>query len=241
MERLVRLRLRRSPGPGHRRLPRHGVRRHRQHAAARQRRRPAVASASVHLAEVGTTAVSGFSHWRFGNVDWAVVAADRDPGRDRRLPRARPSSPTSPPSRRRRGWRPCCSCWASTSSPASSSASRRSSSGGAVPARAARAARPVRRLHRRHGRRWLGSGLHADADLQRHARPAQGDRLGLRLGVRRHRRGQPRLPDRARLRGHRLARRRRAARGGVIAAPFAAYLVRHLSLPCSAPSSAASS
>ena len=35
---------------------------------------PAVASASVHLAEVGTTAASGFSHWRFGNVDWGVVA-----------------------------------------------------------------------------------------------------------------------------------------------------------------------
>src|SRR5215211_1060625 len=34
---------------------------------------PALASASVHLAEVGTTAASGASHWRFGNVDWAKV------------------------------------------------------------------------------------------------------------------------------------------------------------------------
>ncbi len=34
---------------------------------------PAVASASVHLAEVGTTLVSGISHWRFGNVDWRMV------------------------------------------------------------------------------------------------------------------------------------------------------------------------
>jgi len=41
---------------------------------------PAVASASVHLAEVGTTAVSGFSHWRFGNVDWSVVARIALPG-----------------------------------------------------------------------------------------------------------------------------------------------------------------
>jgi len=41
---------------------------------------PAVASASVHLAEVGTTAVSGFSHWRFGNVDWGVVARIAIPG-----------------------------------------------------------------------------------------------------------------------------------------------------------------
>ena len=41
---------------------------------------PAVASASVHLAEVGTTAVSGFSHWRFGNVEWAVVLRIAVPG-----------------------------------------------------------------------------------------------------------------------------------------------------------------
>lgn len=34
---------------------------------------PAVASASVHLAEVGTTLVSGVSHWRFGNVSWRTV------------------------------------------------------------------------------------------------------------------------------------------------------------------------
>src|ERR1051325_6347920 len=35
---------------------------------------PAAASATVHLAEIGTTLASGFSHWRFGNVDWKVVA-----------------------------------------------------------------------------------------------------------------------------------------------------------------------
>jgi uncharacterized protein len=34
---------------------------------------PALASASVHIAEVGTTAASGASHWRFGNVDWPKV------------------------------------------------------------------------------------------------------------------------------------------------------------------------
>jgi uncharacterized membrane protein YfcA len=34
---------------------------------------PAVASASVHISEVATTAVSGVSHWRFGNVDWSKV------------------------------------------------------------------------------------------------------------------------------------------------------------------------
>ncbi len=34
---------------------------------------PAVASASVHLAQIGTAAASGASHWRFGNVDWPVM------------------------------------------------------------------------------------------------------------------------------------------------------------------------
>src|SRR5688500_17763545 len=33
----------------------------------------AAASASVRLAEVGTTLVSGVSHWRFGNVNWRTV------------------------------------------------------------------------------------------------------------------------------------------------------------------------
>src|SRR5918999_2100699 len=41
---------------------------------------PAAASASVHLAEVGTTFVSGFSHWRFGNVDWRSVVLLALPG-----------------------------------------------------------------------------------------------------------------------------------------------------------------
>ena len=34
---------------------------------------PAAASASVHMAEVVTTGVSGFSHWKLGNVDWKLV------------------------------------------------------------------------------------------------------------------------------------------------------------------------
>jgi uncharacterized protein len=34
---------------------------------------PAIASTAVHLGEVGTTAVSGVSHWRFGNVDWGKI------------------------------------------------------------------------------------------------------------------------------------------------------------------------
>ncbi len=34
---------------------------------------PAIASASVHLAEVGTNVASGVSHWKLGNVDWRLV------------------------------------------------------------------------------------------------------------------------------------------------------------------------
>jgi len=41
---------------------------------------PAAASATVHLAEVGTTLASGVSHWRFGNVDWKVVTRIGIPG-----------------------------------------------------------------------------------------------------------------------------------------------------------------
>lgn len=41
---------------------------------------PAAASATVHLAEIGTTLASGLAHWRFGNVDWKVVARIGIPG-----------------------------------------------------------------------------------------------------------------------------------------------------------------
>ncbi len=41
---------------------------------------PAAASASVHLAELGTTLASGFSHHKFGNVNWAVVRRIGVPG-----------------------------------------------------------------------------------------------------------------------------------------------------------------
>jgi hypothetical protein len=41
---------------------------------------PAAASASVHMAEVVTTAVSGASHWKLGNVDWKLVRRLLIPG-----------------------------------------------------------------------------------------------------------------------------------------------------------------
>ena len=41
---------------------------------------PALASASVHLAEIGTSGVSGVSHWRLGNVDFRVLLLLGIPG-----------------------------------------------------------------------------------------------------------------------------------------------------------------
>lgn len=41
---------------------------------------PALASASVNLAQLGTTLSSGASHWRAGNVDWAIVRRLSLPG-----------------------------------------------------------------------------------------------------------------------------------------------------------------
>lgn len=41
---------------------------------------PAVASASIHAAEVFTTGASGFAHWRVGNVDARLVARLAVPG-----------------------------------------------------------------------------------------------------------------------------------------------------------------
>src|SRR3972149_6386412 len=41
---------------------------------------PAAASASVHMAEVATTGISGLSHWKLGNVDWKLVRRLLIPG-----------------------------------------------------------------------------------------------------------------------------------------------------------------
>ncbi|WP_159621586.1 sulfite exporter TauE/SafE family protein [Ruania rhizosphaerae] len=41
---------------------------------------PASASATVHLAQIGTTLASGLAHRRFGNVDWTVVRRLALPG-----------------------------------------------------------------------------------------------------------------------------------------------------------------
>ena len=41
---------------------------------------PAVASATIHVAKIGTGLASGASHWRFGNVHWRAVAMLAGPG-----------------------------------------------------------------------------------------------------------------------------------------------------------------
>jgi len=41
---------------------------------------PAAASASVHMAEVVTTAISGASHWRLGNLDFSLIKRLAIPG-----------------------------------------------------------------------------------------------------------------------------------------------------------------
>lgn len=41
---------------------------------------PALASASIHLAEVGTTLAGGLAHWRFNNIDWRTVGLLALPG-----------------------------------------------------------------------------------------------------------------------------------------------------------------
>ena len=41
---------------------------------------PAAASAAVHFSEIGTTLVSGFSHYKLGNVDWRTVSIIAVPG-----------------------------------------------------------------------------------------------------------------------------------------------------------------
>jgi uncharacterized membrane protein YfcA len=41
---------------------------------------PAAASAAVHFSEIGTTLVSGYAHHRLGNVDWRTVSIIAVPG-----------------------------------------------------------------------------------------------------------------------------------------------------------------
>ena len=127
---------------------------------------PAVASASVHLAEIGTTLASGAAHWRFGNVNWQVVRNIGIPGAigafagatflsSLSTERGRPVDGRHPAGARRL--------------PAAAVRHQGADPGPRGPAAQAlpRPARPVRRLRRRHRRRRLGTGRHPDPDQQR--------------------------------------------------------------------------
>ena len=41
---------------------------------------PAIASASIQMANAGTGLVSGVSHWRFGNLSWSLMLRLGIPG-----------------------------------------------------------------------------------------------------------------------------------------------------------------
>lgn len=41
---------------------------------------PAITSAAVHIAQVGTSLASGVSHWKFRNIDWRTVSIIAGPG-----------------------------------------------------------------------------------------------------------------------------------------------------------------
>src|SRR5215207_4698281 len=188
---------------------------------------PASASASVHLAEIGTTLTSGVAHWRFGNVSWPLVAKIAVPGAiGAFLGATLLASLTAswlagavavlllglgllviPPL----GERPPAGRHATGREPAHPPAV---------------AARPRCRLPRRRRRR-LGTGGDTHAAHRRQGRAAARDRVGVDVGVLRDHGGEPRLPDRPPGRGGRHLvragadgrRRARLAAGGVPRAP----------------------
>ena len=180
---------------------------------------PATASASVHAAEVFTTAASGAAHWRLGNVDWRLVRRLAVPGMIGGAAGAYVLS-TIPGDR----IRPivaayllvmgCVIIWR---------ALRTEPRPHTCPT--CRPHRPVRRLPRCDRRRWLGR--HGDDDLDRPWRlAATGDRLGQHRRVFRHgdRDGHVHRHHRPVV----VARDHRPRRRGILAAPFAAYATRHL-------------
>ena len=139
---------------------------------------PAAASASVHLAELGTTLASGFSHHKFGNVNWAVVRRIGVPGAIGAFAGATFLSSLS--TEAARPWMAAIllvlGLYVLVRFAARHSAGRRRPH---PPATTPRAARTHGRLHRRHGRRRLGTSRHPDADDRREDGAAQGHRLGV--------------------------------------------------------------
>ena len=205
-------------------------------------RHPASASASVHLAEIGTTLAAGVVALAVRQRRLAGGRPDRGPRRDRRvrrrhlpqldLHRGGRAVDGGHPARPRRA---TCCC----ASPGRC-ATRKAAGAAAQPV--PRPARPGRRLHRLDRWRRLGPGRDAVPAGLRPDGAAQGDRLGGHRRVRGRRRGERRLPDRPGQRGLRAADRRRAAgrwpdRRAASPPSWCASCRRR----CSAPRSAASS
>ena len=116
----------------------------------------AAASATVHLAELGTTAVSGASHWRFAQRRLADGALDDLPGAVGAFLGAvvLSSSAATPPSP---GWRASSACSASTCCSASSARPRPGPAGRPLPSGLLA---PSAWAGRRRRRRRLGPGGH---------------------------------------------------------------------------------
>src|SRR5215218_4321873 len=189
---------------------------------------PATASASVHLAELGTTAVSAYSHRRFGNVDWRTVRGIGIPGAigafigamilKFHLGRHRQAVDGRHPARARH-LRP--SALHARAGPATARAVIRSRS---LP----RPARSRRRSHRRHGRRGMGTGVDADAPGHRKDGAAQSGGLCGHERVSGRRGREHRLPHRPGSQGVKPAIVLPLLAGGIVAAPVAAWLVQLL-------------
>ena len=189
---------------------------------------PAAASATVHFAEIGTTLVSGLAHWKFGNVDWKVVAKIGLPGAVGAFAGATVLSSLS----------------TEVAAPVMSlillslgvyllvrftlRGIDRRHLGKPMRKRFLGPLGLVAGLRRRHRWRRLGPGGHAGDPGQRPDGAAQGDRLDRHLRVPGRARRQPRLPAGLGSQGVDATWALGLLVGGLIAAPIAAWLVRHI-------------
>ena len=143
---------------------------------------PAMASASVHFAEVGTTLASGASHWRFGNVDWRTVLMLGVPGR-LALTQGPPSSPIFRQRLPDPGCRQSSSCWCVPHSAICPERHSDRPPPSRLQIQVSGSPWTIRRFHRCKRRRWMGAGCYSDHAHIWPYRATQGDRLRLRQRV----------------------------------------------------------
>ena len=191
---------------------------------------PAAASAAVHFSEIGTSLVSGFSHHQLGNVDWRTVSILAVPASSAPSSAPRPCPTSTRPTRQAvvAGILLGLGIYVIYRFLASAAAARSSSRArGRVPGPDG----PRRRHARRRRWRWLGPGRHHVAALLGRLEPrkvvgsidtsefvvAVGGSLGFLLAL-----GSQ---------GINWGLRRALLAGGVVAAPIAAWLVKHLAGP----------